>query len=754
MDTARPLTQHLADPAPSVRPSLSIVAVAPATGAESDAATQAEWVAHTLDDVTYELIQVDGGMDAVAEGIRRARGTRVAVLGDATGDAAGLLPALLAASSDADLVVASRHIPGGSDTAPRSQRLAERARRALAATVCRGARICTDPLSTVFLVRHDVIEGMDLSAPGDAVLLTILARGRWTRLMELPWRACSPCAAHLSARDLRGLGQPGPRRRGAIRYRYQRILAEPEDPQPLDDDLPEAPEVAGQHRRRLLWMVGLMALALRVVLLPLGHYWDLTVDYNVFIDLARTHSPYDTMRYLSHIAQSAGWDTNYEYYAYPPVPIYIYYPLARLFGLLHPTATYFIAVPNSNAVPSLPVDFYFFLKFPVWIADFLIAAVLARMSGTIRGWRDYLLNPYVLLVSGAWTFDAVMVLGLVLGAYWLQQGKLARSGMALAFGTMVKFIPAIAVPTFVLYLIKKKRPLREIVLLVGAYAAACAILLGPFLPGLLYVVSFHGSRVGGGMNWEMYWELWRLFPIGTNPQPTALAVSAFGMPLLAITLLLAYWYGFVSDMRLNRMIIVTLLAFFIGSKLVNEQYALVMLPFAFLEARQVGGAWRWFARLFWIVPLAFAVMRVPIDRFLWPLYHSLFGARADVIAVTSITGFESPFIPWQNGMLDQVCILVLGISFWALSVTALLWPLRPRQRQVRHMLTIAPVPVPVSVPVPLALETTVVTMSAAEPRREAGISSSRLALGGNGIAHTPPAGGSNLPSAPEVTLPH
>lgn len=51
----------------------------------------------------------------------------------------------------------------------------------------------------------------------------------------------------------------------------------------------------------------------------------------------------------------------------------------------------------------------------MWIADFLIAALLARMTGSIRSARDYVINPYVLVVSGAWTFDSVMVLGLLEG---------------------------------------------------------------------------------------------------------------------------------------------------------------------------------------------------------------------------------------------------------------------------------------------------------------------------------------------------
>ena len=129
------------------------------------------------------------------------------------------------------------------------------------------------------------------------------------------------------------------------------------------------------------------------------------------------------------------------------------------------------------------------------------------------------------------------------------------------------------------------------------------------------MLSFHSGRVGGGMTWQQYWRLWKFFPPGTNLDPLSLAIGAFGSVTLAIVLLLAYWRCYTTDMRLNRMVIVTLAAFLVGSKLVNEQYALVILPFVWLEARQVGGAWRWFYRLFWIVPLIFAIMRVPIDRF-------------------------------------------------------------------------------------------------------------------------------------------
>lgn len=489
----------------------------------------------------------------------------------------------------------------------------------------------------------------------------------------------------------RRLAQRAPTVGGSLASREAAVVALPEvpgddyAPLALDIDLPAGPvrrdplAYLASHRRGVLLVIAGVAVALRLLLLPLGHWWDMTTFYNTFVDLGHNQSPYDTMRYMSDLARSAGWNHYYEYYAYPPGPIYVYYPLARLFVWLHPHAEHFFAVSGSHAVPNLPWDFYAFYKLPIWAADFGVAAVLARMTGTVRSWRDYLLNPYVLLVSGAWTFDAIMVLGLVLGVYWLQRGRVGWAGVALAAGTMIKFVPGFIVPTCALYLIKRRRPPREVAVFLGAYLLVCLATTGPFLQGMLYVVGFQGARYGGGMNPIVYLTLWRLHP-DWNAVPALYAVSAFGTPALALTLLLAYWYTYLTEIPLSRMVLVTLLAYLVGTKLVNEQYALAIFPFTLIEARRLGGVWRWLHRGLWLTALVFAIMHVPIDHFLWPLYHTVFGARANVIARTGITGFDARIFPWNHERIQPLAVLALGIGFTALCLVGIFWPARPARR--------------------------------------------------------------------------
>ena len=433
---------------------------------------------------------------------------------------------------------------------------------------------------------------------------------------------------------------------------------------------------AGTRRARMFWQIATIALCRRVALLPLGHPWDTVTFYNMFIEWGHGQSPYSSLRTLSDIARAAGWGSAYEGFAYPPGALYLYYPLARLFVWLHPHLVAHYPVEGRLALPTLPLDFYLWLKLPFWLGDLGIAWLLARMTGSVRATRAYLLNPYVLLVSGCWTFDSVMVFALLLAAYLVQRERVGWSAAALAAGTMIKFVPGFVFPVFLLYLIARARPARRVALFAGVYAGVCLALLAPFTGDFLDVLAFEGARTGFGMHWEMILVVSQILPTGVDWHAINVAAGTFSLGALVIALLLAYRYVFQREVPLTRAVLFTLLVYLLASKLVNEQYVLALLPFSYLELHAARGqrtGWRWFHRLLWLTPLAFAAMNVPLDRFLLPFYHTLFGTAASVITANGGTALASPYLPWYREPLRWIALDVLAVWFMLLVACALVW---------------------------------------------------------------------------------
>ena len=221
------------------------------------------------------------------------------------------LASMLLAAKDADLVVASRYLPGA-DASPvtNSQGLRQDFHNWRVSTGKIGCRVflprladCTDLGSTCFLFHRSLLEDLQipaegLPAPGRPLLLEILVRSPWTRLTETPLPRVrvgrSACAASSVSSPRRGRcarfaeGREGTDRCAIATSICRRVLTIPSR---WTMSSPMQPELAGKQRRRLLWTIGSLALALRIILLPIGHWWDLTVDYNTFIDLAHNVSP-------------------------------------------------------------------------------------------------------------------------------------------------------------------------------------------------------------------------------------------------------------------------------------------------------------------------------------------------------------------------------------------------------------------------------------------------------------------------------
>jgi dolichol-phosphate mannosyltransferase len=128
---------------------------------------------------------------AVIDGIGRVSGDVICVLDADLQHPPETIPALLEAfaSTGADLVVASRNIPGGSYGAfSAARRLASRVATLIAHALLARARLVTDPMSGFFVVRTDAVRGVELKPLGYKILLEILVRGRLHRVAEVPYR--------------------------------------------------------------------------------------------------------------------------------------------------------------------------------------------------------------------------------------------------------------------------------------------------------------------------------------------------------------------------------------------------------------------------------------------------------------------------------------------------------------------------------------------------------------------------------------
>jgi len=152
-----------------------------------------------------------GLSSAVLDGARAARGEVVCVMDADLQHPPELIPSMLEAlrSTGADIVVASRYVEGGGvEGWSPLRRLMSLAATLLARLLVPRARGVRDPMSGFFMFRRRVVEGVELRPRGFKVLLELLARGRWSRAVEVPYvfrpreRGCSKMGARTIAEYL------------------------------------------------------------------------------------------------------------------------------------------------------------------------------------------------------------------------------------------------------------------------------------------------------------------------------------------------------------------------------------------------------------------------------------------------------------------------------------------------------------------------------------------------------------------------
>ncbi|HYY89023.1 MAG TPA: polyprenol monophosphomannose synthase [Chloroflexota bacterium] len=135
-----------------------------------------------------------GGLSgAVVDGLARGRGTYLCVLDADLQHPPGRIRTMLAEAhrSDADVVIASRYMPGGSACGldgPLRQ-LYSRGLKLLSQLLFpRRLAGVTDPLGGYFLLHRRILAGVELRPVGYKILLEILIRCPWRTAGEVPYR--------------------------------------------------------------------------------------------------------------------------------------------------------------------------------------------------------------------------------------------------------------------------------------------------------------------------------------------------------------------------------------------------------------------------------------------------------------------------------------------------------------------------------------------------------------------------------------
>ena len=127
---------------------------------------------------------------AIVRGFSEARGSVVAVMdGDLQHPPSILPPMIERIEGGADLVIPSRFLPGGSDgglTLPR--KLVSLVARLVARILLSRVRPVSDPTGGVFMVKREVLAGVVFDAGSWKILIEILVRGCYARVIEIPYR--------------------------------------------------------------------------------------------------------------------------------------------------------------------------------------------------------------------------------------------------------------------------------------------------------------------------------------------------------------------------------------------------------------------------------------------------------------------------------------------------------------------------------------------------------------------------------------
>jgi len=129
-----------------------------------------------------------GLASAVIEGIKVANNDIIAVMDADLQHPPELLPKMYELARDGyDIVIASRYINGSSVKMNWFRKLISKVATKITHILLKESRIVKDPMSGYFVIKRKVINGVKLNPRGFKILLEILVRGQYSKVVEVPY---------------------------------------------------------------------------------------------------------------------------------------------------------------------------------------------------------------------------------------------------------------------------------------------------------------------------------------------------------------------------------------------------------------------------------------------------------------------------------------------------------------------------------------------------------------------------------------
>ncbi len=148
-------------------------------------------LAEESEQVRYIHREVERGLGtAVVRGFEEAKGNLIAVMdADLQHPPEVLNDMLEQIELGYDMVIPSRFVPGGDDGGLSSfRKFVSFTARVMGQFALKRVRPISDPTSGFFLIRKEVVEGVKLQPIGWKILIEILVRGNYDKVVEIPYR--------------------------------------------------------------------------------------------------------------------------------------------------------------------------------------------------------------------------------------------------------------------------------------------------------------------------------------------------------------------------------------------------------------------------------------------------------------------------------------------------------------------------------------------------------------------------------------